>query len=84
MNRASRSGVVVLTRDDLDHVRRTQHRVERDQSTVHLGSDTTVPDFGVHGVGEVDRRRSLDEGDDAPLGSEEVHLVLTEVEFQRL
>ncbi len=39
--------------------------------------------LGVHGVGEVDGRRALDEGDHATLRGEEVYLVLTEVEFQR-
>ena len=42
-----------------------------------------VADFGVHGVGEVDRRRALDQGDDPALGREDVDLVLTEVELER-
>ena len=42
-----------------------------------------VTDLGVHGVGEVNRRRALDQGDDPALGREDVDLVLAEVELQR-
>ena len=81
---ARRSGGVGLAGDDLDDVGRAQHRVERHETSVHLRAHAVVPDLGVHGVGEVDRRRALDERDDPALGREDVDLVLAEVELQGL
>jgi hypothetical protein len=60
-----------------------QRGVERDQSAVDLGPHAVMTNLGVHGVGEVDGRGALDEGDDPALGREDVDLVLTEVQLQR-
>ena len=61
-----------------------QRRVQRHEAPVHLRPHAVVTDLGVHGVREVDRRRPFDQGDHAALGSEDVDLVLAEVQLQRL
>ena len=53
-----RAGRLDLRREDLDVVAAVQHVVERDQPVVDLRPDAGVADLGVHGVGEVDRRRA--------------------------
>ena len=54
------------------------------EPTVHPGSDTGVAHLGVHGVGEVDRRRPLGHGHDLALGCEHVDLVLLQVDLEGL
>ena len=53
-----RPGGLDLRREDLARVAARQLVVERHQPAVDLGADAGVADLGVHGVGEVDRRRA--------------------------
>ncbi len=58
--------------------------VERHEPAVDLGADAGVADLGVHGVGEVDRRRPDRQRHDATLRREHEDLVLLEVGLQAL
>ncbi len=69
---------------DLHHVAVAQPGVQRDQPAVDPRPDGPVPEFGVDGVGEVDRRGPRRQRDDPPLGSEDQYLVGVEVRRQRL
>ena len=46
-----------LRREDLDHVAVFELALQRDQPAVDPGADAAVAHLGVHGVGEVHRRR---------------------------
>jgi len=76
------AGIRCLGGEDLDDVPGLEAGGERDQAAVHLGSDASVADLGVDGVGEVDRccprRQRLGV---TPRG-EHYHLILIEVEFE--
>src|SRR5436190_6473777 len=81
---SARARAFDLAREDLDAVARRERRVERNETAVHLGADATVTDLGVNGIREVDRRRARGQGDDLALGREDEHLVLLEVDLERL
>ena len=68
--------------EDLDGVAREQLGVERHQAAVDPGPDAGVADLGVDGVGEVDRRGALGQGDHPALRGEDEDLVLLEVDLQ--
>ncbi len=70
--------------EDLDDVARLQPVGERDDAAVDLGSDAAVADVGVDGVGEIDRSRARGQALDLALGREDVHLVVEQVDAQRL
>ena len=63
---------------------RLQLVVERDDLAVHLGADAAVADVGVDRVGEVERGRAGGEVLDLALRREDEHLVLEEVDLERL
>ena len=81
----SRDGcALALGGEHLDDVARLQLVVERDDLAVHLRADAAVPDVGVDGVGEVERRRAGGEVLHLALRREDEHLVLEEIDLERL
>ena len=48
-------GVGILRGEHLDHIAAVQIALERHQPAVDLRAHRAMTDFGVHGVGEVDR-----------------------------
>ena len=80
----ARRAAALLRREDLDEVAVLQLVVQRDDAAVDLRADGAMADVGVHGVGEVDRRRAGRQRLDLALRREDVHLVLEEVGAERL
>ena len=72
-----------LRRQDLDEVAVLQLVVKRHDAAVDLRADGLVPDVGVDGIGEVDRRRARRQRLHLALRREDVHLVVEEIGAQR-
>ena len=66
----------VLGGGHLDHLAALQRRVQRHHRAVDLGAAAAMAEIGVHGVGEVDRRRAGGELDDRGLRREDVDAVV--------
>jgi hypothetical protein len=81
---AGRAGVLGLGGQHLDRVAVGELVVERDEAAVDPGADAAVADLGVDRVREVDRGRPGRQPDDLPLRGEDEHLVLVEVDLERL
>ena len=79
----ARRAATRLRGEDLDEVAVLQLVVQRHDAAVHLGADRLVADVGVHGVGEVDRRRAGRQRLHLALRREDVHLVVEEVGAER-
>ena len=62
---------------------RMQLVAQRHHASVHFGADAGVADFGVNGVGEVDRRGVARQHDNFALGREGVNLFRIKIDFQR-
>ena len=67
----------------LHHVAVGERRAQRHQLAVDPRAGAVVAEVGVHPVGEVERRRAAREGEDLPLGGEDVDLVRIEVDLER-
>ena len=82
----SRDGAAVggLRGEDLDDVGVVERRLQRDQAAVDPGADGAVADLGVHGVGEVDRRRPDRQRDHVAARGEHEDLGAVDLEAQRL
>jgi hypothetical protein len=68
--------------DDLDDVAVVELGPERHQLAVDPRPGAVVPELGVDLVGEVERRHAAREGEDVPLGGEDVDLLRVEVDLQ--
>jgi hypothetical protein len=79
-----RSGGLGLGGENLDGVTVGQLALQRDQTAVDSGTDASVPDLGMHGVGEVHRGTALRKADHVTLRSEDENLLRTEFEAQGL
>ena len=77
-------GALGLGREDLDDVAGLELALQRDEPPVHPRPDAAVPDLGVHGVGQVDRRGPGRQRDHVALGGEDEDLLAAQVEAQRL
>ena len=77
-------GIRILRRVDLDHVAGGELRVKRHEPAVHLRPHRAVTHLGVHGVGEVDRRRARGQSDDLALRRVHVELFRTDLETERV
>ena len=75
----ARRAAAALGGQDLDEVAALQPVVQRHDAAVDLRADGAVADVGVHGVGEVDRRRVGRQHLDLALRREDVDLVVEEV-----
>src|SRR5690606_25495210 len=76
-------GFARLRGHDLDAVATLQPVVQGHDAAVDLGPAAAVPDFGMHVVGEIQRRRAARQVDHFALGRERIDAVLDEfaVEF---
>ncbi len=79
----ARRSALGLRGEDLDGVTGLELRLERHEAAVHPRADARVADFGVDGVGEIDRSGVDGQGDDLALRREHEHLVVFEVDLQR-
>ena len=70
-----------LAGDHLDLVAVVQPGAQRHQTAIHLGADAGVAHLRVDGIGEVDRRRALGQGDQVAARGEAEHLVLEHLEL---
>ena len=66
---------------DHDFVAVAQPRIDGHVAAVDEGGDGLVADVGVHGVGEIERRRATRQGDQAALGREAEHLIVEQFEL---
>ena len=80
----ARGPALLLRGQDLDDVAGLELVVQRDDLAVHLRPDAAMADVGVNGVGEVERGRAGGEVLDLTLRREHEHLVLEQVDLQRL
>ena len=72
----------VLAGDDLDLFTGLQAVVERHDAPVDLGATAVVADFGVHAVGEVQRRRAFGQVDGVAVGGEDVDPIRLDIDPQ--
>ena len=79
----ARSGAFGLGGEDLHDVAVAQRGLQRHQPAVDPGTDGGVADLGVDRVREVDRRRTLRQGDDVAARGEGVDLGRVDLEPQR-
>ena len=68
---------------DLDDLAVLDHAVDRNDHAVDFGADHLVADLGVDGVGKIDDRRALRQGDDVALRRKDKDLVVHDVDFER-
>ncbi len=80
----ARRAALTLAGEDLDDVTGLQLVVQRHDLAVHARAHAAVPDLRVHLVGEVQRRGAGRERLHLALRGEDVHLVLEQVDLQRL
>ena len=69
---------------DLDDVARLQDRLERGRLAVDPDPGAVEPDLGVDAEGEIEGRGARRQGDDLPLGREDVDLLRDEVDLEVL
>ena len=75
------AGLVSGLGDDFDDVAGVEPVAQRDHASVDLGSGAVVADFGVNGVGEVDRGGLARQDQNLPFGGEGVDLFGIEIDF---
>ncbi|EXI74009.1 MAG: hypothetical protein AW07_02147 [Candidatus Accumulibacter sp. SK-11] len=73
--------VCIGSGDDLDPVAIGQLGHQRHRLEIDVGGDAVVADIRVHGVRQVDRRRTARQGDDLALRREDVNLVRKQVDL---
>jgi hypothetical protein len=61
---------------DLHLIAVAQRCRQRHVAAVHVGAHCRIADIGMHGVGEIQRRGTMRQGDQAALGAEAEHLIL--------
>ena len=74
---------MALLRQNLDDVAADDFVAQRDHLTVHFRPHALVPDLGVHGIREIDRRRAARQFQHAALRSKCIHFDGSEVHLQR-
>src|SRR5580692_7840296 len=77
------AGLVAGLRKNLDDVAGVQLVSQRHHAPIDFGSDAGVADFGVHAVGEVDRRRVAGQHHDLAFWSKRVNLFGIKIDLQR-
>ena len=70
--------------DDLDRVAGFEAVLQRDDLAVDLGADAFVADVGVDGVGEIQRRRSVESWRTSPFGREDENVLGEEIDLDGL
>ncbi len=76
------AGLVSRLGEDLDDIAGMQLVAQRDHASIHLRAHAAVPDFGVNGVGEIDRRRFPRQHNDFPLRSKGINLFRIKIDLQ--
>ena len=75
---------VAFRGQDHDFVAVAQHRRQRQLPAIDQRADTAVADVGVHGIGEINRRRAARQSDDPAFRREGEHLILEQLELGML